>query len=297
MTKSTASRARQTLSDCLLSLPALALGVGFGCTLLLLLLPIWPVLGLYNWDVVYWLDAAHRINYGQIPHVDYFAAFGPLPQYGLWLMQKAFPSAHPILAAQLFYAFIGLPLLALVLCDMHSRWQSAVLAGAFIALLLLPANFFMTIFNFGFDIGIYNRQAGFLLYLLVAGIWWSSIAYATAYRSFSYPARPVIHKDHRVWRSNCFGCVCVPRRSYQCEGPRCHCTRDWACRWRCGNLHRAGWSLCARHCTNGSVGSLVSLLGPTARLIPQTCVHHLFQLRHADSDRIDGGCRLDKRPP
>jgi hypothetical protein len=173
MTRNIASQAHMpTLSDWLLSPPALAQIVGFGCAALLLMLPVWPMVGIYNWDVVFWLDTAHRIDYGQIPHVDYFAPFGPLPQYGLWLMQKIFPSAHPILAAQLFFALFGLPLLALVLADVQSRLQSAILAGAFIALLLLPANFFMSVFNFGFDIGIYNRQAGLLLYLLLAGIWW-----------------------------------------------------------------------------------------------------------------------------
>jgi hypothetical protein len=162
----------QSLSNWLRSTPVLVLLVGFACVGTLLLLPVWTVPGIYYWDVVFWLDAAHRIDYGQMPNVDFFAAFGPLPQYGLWLMQKIFPSAHPILAAQLFYAVLGLPLLALILADVRSRLHSILLAGAFIGLLLLPANFFMKGFNFGFDIGIYNRQAGLLLYLLVAGIWW-----------------------------------------------------------------------------------------------------------------------------
>ena len=142
------------------------------CSLLLLLLPIWPRVGVYNWDVVFWLDAAHRIEFGQVPHVDFFAPFGPLPQYGFWFMHQIFPSAHPIVAAQLFYGLIGLPLLALILIDVRSSLQSSVLAGAFIALLLLPANFFMLYINSGLDIGIYNRQAGLLLYVLVAAIWW-----------------------------------------------------------------------------------------------------------------------------
>ena len=142
------------------------------CSLLLLLLRIWPRVGVYNWDVVFWLDAAHRIEFGQVPHVDFFAPFGPLPQYGFWFMHQIFPSAHPIVAAQLFYGLIGLPLLALILIDVRSSLQSSVLAGAFIALLLLPANFFMLYINSGLDIGIYNRQAGLLLYVLVAAIWW-----------------------------------------------------------------------------------------------------------------------------
>jgi hypothetical protein len=161
-----------TFSNCLL-LPSVLLPiVGFGCAVLLLLVPVWPVIGQYYVDVVFWLDAAHRIDHGQIPHLDYFAAFGPLPQYGMWLMQKIFPSAHPILAAQFFYVFLGLPLLALILADIRSRLESTVLAGGFIALGLLPANLVMGVFNFGFDIGVYNRQAGLLLYVLIAGLWW-----------------------------------------------------------------------------------------------------------------------------
>jgi hypothetical protein len=151
----------------------LALIVGFGSVIALLLLPVWPAIGLFYWDIVFFLDAAHRIDWGQIPNIDFFAHFGPLPQYGLWLVQKIFPTANPVLAAQLFYSAIGLPLLALLLTDVKSRLQCALLAGPFIVLLLLPANFFMPTFNFGIDgSGIFNRQAGLSLYLLVACIWW-----------------------------------------------------------------------------------------------------------------------------
>ena len=136
----------------------------------LLLLPVWTVPGLWYWDIIFWLDTAHRIDFGQIPNVDFFTHLGPLSGYGLWLMQKLFPSAHPVLAAQLFFSIIGLPLLALILVDLRSRLQSFLLGGIFIALLLLPANFFMQVFNFGIDLGIHNRQAGLLLYLLIAGL-------------------------------------------------------------------------------------------------------------------------------
>jgi hypothetical protein len=99
--------------------------------------------------------------------------YGPLPQYGLWLVQKIFPTANPVLAAQLSYSAVGLPLLALLLADVRSRLQCVALAGPFILLLLLPANFFMPTFNFGIDgSGIFNRQAGLSLYLLVACVWW-----------------------------------------------------------------------------------------------------------------------------
>lgn len=152
---------------------SLALFVGFGCAIALLLLPVWPAVGLFYWDIIFWIDAAHRIDYGQIPNIDFFAHFGPLPQYGLWLIQKIFPTANPVLAAQLSYSVVGLPLLALILTDVSSRLHSVILAGSFIVLLLLPANFFMAVFDFGIDgFGIFNRQAGLSLYLLVACIWW-----------------------------------------------------------------------------------------------------------------------------
>ena len=151
----------------------LALIVGFGSAIALLLLPVWPAIGLFYWDIIFWMDAAHRIDVGQIPNIHFFAHFGPLPPYGLWLIQKLFPTANPVLAAQLSYSIVGLPLLAVLLVDVKSRLQSTMLAGAFIVLLLLPANFFMHIFNFGIDgFGIFNRQAGLSLYLLVACIWW-----------------------------------------------------------------------------------------------------------------------------
>lgn len=157
----------------LFSPSVLALIVGFGSAIGLLLLPVWPEIGLFYWDIVFWMDAAHRIDFGQIPSVDFFTHFGPLPQYGLWLVQKIFPTANPVLAAQLSYSAVGLPLLALLLTDIKSRLHCAFLAGPFIVLLLLPANFFMPTFNFGIDgSGIFNRQAGLSLYLLVACVWW-----------------------------------------------------------------------------------------------------------------------------
>lgn len=152
---------------------ALALIVGFGSAIGLLLLPVWPEIGLFYWDIIFWMDAAHRIDFGQIPSIDFFTHFGPLPQYGLWLVQKIFPTANPVLAAQLSYSAVGLPLLALLLTDVKPRLQCAALAVPFIVLLLLPANFFMPTFNFGIDgSGIFNRQAGLSLYLLVACVWW-----------------------------------------------------------------------------------------------------------------------------
>jgi len=157
-----------------LSPTAITLLLGYGLILILLLLPLRLPIGAYYRDIMMYLDAAYRIDNGQVAHSDFFVAFGALPIYGFWLIQKLFPNAQPVLAAQYSVVIPTFLLLAVALSGVHQRAQQLLLAVMFILLALLPSNFYHWFANSGVDgFGIYNRQAGLLLYVLVMAIWWS----------------------------------------------------------------------------------------------------------------------------
>jgi hypothetical protein len=139
--------------------------------------PITLPIGPAYWDLVMLMDSGYRLTTGQLPHVDYFQPFGPLPPCLGWLVRWAFPAAHPILSAQISYALLLLPLLWLVLRSARPPRVALALAGLFFALALLPANFsefpeqFLNSGAAGY--GIYNRQAGYALYVLVTAMFFA----------------------------------------------------------------------------------------------------------------------------
>jgi len=165
-----------------LSPPLIVLLVGGAIAILLLwLTPSLPIGTFYD-DLTFFLDAAYRIDRGQLPNVDFFPLVGPLPYYALWLAKRLFPNAHPVMAGQLSYALVILPFLALALSDIKSRAKVFLIGAVFVALALFPANlYYDVIFNRGIDaFGLYNRQGGLLLYVLVTALWWSESKWITA---------------------------------------------------------------------------------------------------------------------
>jgi hypothetical protein len=148
-----------------LTAAALALAAGFR-------LPIGP----NYWDVYLFLDVAHRIDLGQLPHRDFFIPIGALPFYLHDLVQRVWPQAHPVLAVQYAILILAGPL-ALWLAGDLRRHRKACGGPVLAAAIFIPfAIFALAPFNIidfypspGVDgFGIYNRQAGLMLYLLAA---------------------------------------------------------------------------------------------------------------------------------
>lgn len=141
---------------------------------LLLLLPVALPVSSYHYDIFMYMDAEHRIRSGQVPHLDFFSPFGLLSLYGYAWAKATFPGAEPVLAAQ--YAIVPLAafLLAWALASAKPpKWAAIVIWVFFVALALVPANFNRPWGTSGGDaFGIYNRQAGLLLYVLVTALWW-----------------------------------------------------------------------------------------------------------------------------
>ena len=138
-----------------------------------LMLPIALPIGAMYWDLGLYVDAAQRIERGQVPSRDFFAPVGPLGYYLFAGVAKLFPQAHPLLVAQWSTLLMTAPPMALVVRDAAAR--SPALAWA----LLLPFLLFTVLpFNTrefypypGSDaFGIYNRQAAQLLYVLTAAL-------------------------------------------------------------------------------------------------------------------------------
>jgi hypothetical protein len=158
----------------LLKHPCLALVGACMLAVILLLLPLRLPIGPNFWDLYFHLDAAYRISVGQVPHVDFFAPAGPLPFYGLSAMQALFPGAAPLLQAQYSILFPA----SLLLFGVTLKLEPSI--RAFGWLVVVPfAAFSLLPFNTGFffpapgadGLGLYNRQTGLVLYVLVAAFW------------------------------------------------------------------------------------------------------------------------------
>ena len=145
------------------------------CVVLMLVRVRLPVGG-YYWDLDLYPNAAHRFSLGQYPHVDYFSQVGSLSLALYAVCQKLFPSAHPILAAQWSILAIAIPLLWPAVCEVErrSRLHAMLLAGPFVVFAFLPYNINEYFLSTAPDAyGIYNRQAGLVLYVLTTALVWS----------------------------------------------------------------------------------------------------------------------------
>lgn len=131
-----------------------------------------PMGDLYR-DLGLWLDAAHRIDAGQIPGMDFFAPSGPLGYYLFAEASQWFEDAHPLWLAQWSTTIITAPIMALLVIDIAPRSRATAWA------MLLPYMLFSALpFNLvemsivpGVDaFGLQDRQAAILFYLLAAGL-------------------------------------------------------------------------------------------------------------------------------
>jgi hypothetical protein len=144
-----------------------------GLSLLLLALPIRLPIGPNYWDVYLFIDVAHRIDLGQLPHVDFFIPIGALPFYLHDAVQWFFPNAQPVLAVQYATLLLAAPLALWIGIEIErtSRPTAIGFLLPFAVFSLLPFNIIEFYPAPGVDgFGIYNRQAGLLLYLLVGAI-------------------------------------------------------------------------------------------------------------------------------
>ncbi|TPF74145.1 hypothetical protein FHY56_16190 [Brucella gallinifaecis] len=134
-----------------------------------LTVPIGPM----YWDTYLYLDAAQRINSGQIPSVDFSTPAGPLGYYLFTWGMKLFPQAQSMLLAQWSFLAIAAPLMTIVLLETErkSKALSFALLIPFLVFAISPVNVQSYSSYPGLDgFGIYNRQAALLLYVLTCGL-------------------------------------------------------------------------------------------------------------------------------
>lgn len=138
-----------------------------------LALPVRLPLGPNYWDTDIYLDAAQRIWQGQIPNIDFFTSIGPLGFYLTAAIQALFPLAQPALLANWAILPVALPVVALIVRDIHpqSRRRALAILIPFLFLASLPINLHSLYPSPGFDgFGYYNRHVALLLYLLLAAL-------------------------------------------------------------------------------------------------------------------------------
>ena len=136
----------------------------------LLMLPLRMPIGPMYWDLVVYVDAAHRMSLGQVPNLDFFAPVGPLA-YALYAaLGGAFAGGHPLLVAQWSAGLVTLPIMAGVLATMRGApWMRWTLLGVFLAFALLPFNTrTFSAFPGAEGFGIYNRHGAELLFVVAA---------------------------------------------------------------------------------------------------------------------------------
>ncbi len=156
------------------AMPWLWLGVFLAAIALLLSAPLTLPIGANYWDLAVYVDGAHRLAQGQLPHRDFFAPVGGLGYALYWALQSLVPQAHPLLIVQWSVLVLALPPLVCVVfvVDRTSRMTALALLLPFLLFAGLPINGVELYPSPGFDaFGNYNRQACLLLYALTATLW------------------------------------------------------------------------------------------------------------------------------
>lgn len=139
----------------------------------LLIVPLVVPIGPMYWDTYIYLDAAQRINTGQIPSVDFLTPAGPLGYYLFAWGLNLFAHAQPLLLAQWSTLAVAAPLMIVALIDVarQSRCTAFALLIPFLIFAISPANAQFETSYPGLDgFGIYNRQVCLLLYVLTCGL-------------------------------------------------------------------------------------------------------------------------------
>lgn len=143
---------------------------------ILLSLPLHLPIGPNYWDLTLYEDAAHRINLGQVPNVDFRTPAGPLNYYLYVFIKQLFPNGHPALLASWSILLIALPLFAITILRIvhHTGKIKLAITVPFAFLAFMPFNS-STIYGVpGIDaFGIYNRQPALLLYILTTLIFFA----------------------------------------------------------------------------------------------------------------------------
>lgn len=130
-------------------------------------------IGAMYWDTYLYLDAAQRINTGQIPSVDFSTPVGPLGYYLFAWGMKLFPHAQSLLLVQWSMLAVAAPLMAIVLLEVSQKSKALAFALLipFLVFAIFPANVQSYTSYPGLDgFGIYNRQVSLLLYVLTCGL-------------------------------------------------------------------------------------------------------------------------------
>ncbi len=168
-----AVRSPHSSTASMLSHPALWLVLAVVLLALIATQPIDLPIGPMYWDSYIYFDAAHRIDLGQLPIVDFFVPIGPLSYFLTWVMTKLFPNGQPLLMAQWSMLIVTVPAMLLILSDVaaRSRWLGFALLVPFLVFAILPINVIAFFSYPGVDgFGIYNRHAAHLLYLTTATV-------------------------------------------------------------------------------------------------------------------------------
>lgn len=138
---------------------------------LLSVVTVLPI-GTYYWDIYFFVDAAHRIRVGEVPHQDFFLSVGALPYYLYELTQRIWPDGQPLLVGQYSLLLVTAPLMAAVILAADAepgRVLAVVLPFAFFSLAPVNSNEFVTVPAVD-GYGLYNRQAGLVLYVLASAL-------------------------------------------------------------------------------------------------------------------------------
>ncbi len=153
--------------------PLLILFVVVLIVIILLMLPLKLPVGPMYWDLIVYIDGAHRVAIGQTPSVDFFAPVGPLAYWLVAPLLTTFSNAQPLLLVQWSLLLVSAPPMFVILAHVGQRSRATAFA------LLLPFLFFqllpMNVEQYSTypsvdGYGIYNRHTSILLYSLTCGL-------------------------------------------------------------------------------------------------------------------------------
>ncbi|MGL4240045.1 MAG: hypothetical protein ACRCTI_02920, partial [Beijerinckiaceae bacterium] len=152
-------------------IPLAALTAMAATVVVLLAMPVRLPLGPNYWDLYTYVDTAHRMTSGQVPHVDFFLPVGVLSHALYAWVSKLFPQAHTLLAVHFGILVVALPAMAIIAVEAARRSAAAALwlTIPFVVFGLTPINGVELYPSPGFDgYGNYHRHGALLLYLLAA---------------------------------------------------------------------------------------------------------------------------------
>ncbi|OYX08123.1 MAG: hypothetical protein B7Z08_10755 [Sphingomonadales bacterium 32-68-7] len=153
--------------------PLSILSIAVLIVVILLMLPLKLPVGPMYWDLIVYIDGAHRVAIGQTPSVDFFAPVGPLAYWLVAPLLTTFSNAQPLLLVQWSLLLVSAPPMFVILAHVGQRSRATAFA------LLLPFLFFqllpMNVEQYSSypsvdGYGIYNRHTSVLLYILFCGL-------------------------------------------------------------------------------------------------------------------------------